>query len=78
MNARQIGGIDERAGNLFGVARDEVDDAWRETGGFEDLERVVPLSIALDAGFQTTVLPMIAGAVVKLPPIAVKLNGVMA
>ena len=29
-------------------------------------------------GFQTTVLPMSAGAVGRLPAIAVKLNGVMA
>src|SRR5438445_10862000 len=31
---------------------------------------------AVEAGFQTTVLPMIAGAVGRLPPIEVKLNGV--
>ena len=36
------------------------------------------LSSALAAGFQTTVLPMSAGAVGRLPPIAVKLNGVIA
>src|SRR5262249_5027039 len=35
-------------------------------------------SIALDAGFQITVLPMSAGAVGRLPPIDVKLNGVTA
>ena len=35
-------------------------------------------SIADEAGFQTTVLPMRAGAVGRLPPIAVKLNGVTA
>ena len=34
--------------------------------------------IALDAGFQTTVLPMSAGAVGRFPPMAVKLNGVTA
>ena len=36
------------------------------------------VSAALWAGFQTTALPMSAGAVGRLPPIAVKLNGVMA
>ena len=36
------------------------------------------LSEALPAGFHTTALPMSAGAVGRLPPIAVKLNGVMA
>ena len=36
------------------------------------------LSIALDAGFHTTVHPISAGAVGRLPPIAVKLNGVTA
>ena len=36
------------------------------------------LSIAVAAGFQTTTLPSSAGAVGRLPPIAVKLNGVMA
>ena len=30
------------------------------------------------AGFQSTVLPISAGAVERLPPIAVKLNGVTA
>ena len=32
-------------------------------------------SIAVDAGFQSTVLPIIAGAPARLPPMAVKLNG---
>ena len=32
----------------------------------------------MPAGFQTDVLPMSAGAVGRLPPIAVKLNGVTA
>src|SRR5262245_34748584 len=36
------------------------------------------LGIALLAGFQTTVLPMSAGAVGRLPAIEVKLNGVIA
>jgi hypothetical protein len=35
-------------------------------------------SIAVDAGFQTTVFPMSAGAVGRLAPMAVKLNGVTA
>jgi hypothetical protein len=34
--------------------------------------------MALDAGFQITVLPISAGAVGRLPPMAVKLNGVIA
>src|SRR5262245_56851835 len=32
-------------------------------------------SIAVGAGFQTTLLPMSAGAAGRLPPMAVKLNG---
>ena len=32
----------------------------------------------VDAGFQTTVLPISAGEVVRLAPIAVKLNGLIA
>src|SRR3954453_5465001 len=32
----------------------------------------------VEAGFQTTVLPIIAGEVVRLAPIAVKLNGLIA
>src|SRR5262245_32103447 len=36
------------------------------------------LGIALDAGVQTTVLPMSAGAVGRLPPMDVKLKGVIA
>ncbi len=35
-------------------------------------------SIAVAAGFHSTPLPISAGAVDRLPPIAVKLNGVMA
>ena len=34
--------------------------------------------MALEAGFQTTVLPMSAGAVGRLPAIEVKLKGVTA
>ena len=37
-----------------------------------------PESSADAAGFHRTVLPIIAGAVDRLPPIAVKLNGVTA
>src|SRR5262245_22074412 len=36
------------------------------------------LGMALDAGFHTTVLPMSAGAVGRLPPMDVKLKGVTA
>ena len=35
-------------------------------------------TVAVDAGFQTTVQPMSAGDVVRFAPIAVKLNGVTA
>ena len=35
-------------------------------------------SIAVPAGFQSTVLPIIAGEPARLPPIAVKLNGEIA
>ncbi len=34
--------------------------------------------MAVWAGFQTTVLPIIAGVPLRLAPIAVKLNGLMA
>jgi hypothetical protein len=34
-----------------------------------------PERIAVVAGFQSTTLPIIAGAPARLPPIAVKLNG---
>ena len=34
--------------------------------------------MAVEAGFHTTVFPMSAGAVGRLPPMAVKLNGVTA
>jgi hypothetical protein len=36
------------------------------------------LSTAVAAGFHTTALPINAGAVGRLPPMAVKLKGVMA
>ena len=35
-------------------------------------------SVCVGLGFQTTVLPMSAGAVGRLPAMAVKLNGVIA
>ena len=35
-------------------------------------------SACVEAGFQTTVLPISAGEVVRLAPIAVKLNGLIA
>ncbi len=35
-------------------------------------------SAAVDAGFHTIVLPIIAGDVVRLAPMAVKLNGLIA
>ena len=35
-------------------------------------------SMALDAGFQSTVLPISAGAVGRFPAMAVKLKGVIA
>ena len=35
-------------------------------------------SACVEAGFQTTVLPMSAGEVVRFAPIAVKLNGLIA
>ena len=36
------------------------------------------LRLAVGAGFQTTTLPMSAGAAARFPPMAVKLNGVTA
>src|SRR5262245_18563302 len=39
------------------------------------LKTYLALSIALEAGFHSTVLPLSAGAPERLPPIAVKLNG---
>jgi hypothetical protein len=42
------------------------------------LKKCQLLSAALPAGFHTTALPISAGAVGRLPPMAVKLNGVMA
>src|SRR5262245_41556863 len=37
--------------------------------------KAYPATTAVEAGFQITVLPISAGAVVRLPPIDVKLNG---
>ena len=42
------------------------------------LKKCQLLSAAVAAGFHTTALPISAGAVGRLPPMAVKLNGVMA
>ena len=61
---------------IAGAARQEVDDARRHARRLEHLaSRSSALSIALDAGFQIDTPPISAGAVDRLPPIAVKLNG---
>ena len=52
-------------------------DAQNQPNSF-NVASIGALNTALDAGFQTTVLPMIAGAVGRLAPMDVKLNGVMA
>ena len=51
----------------------ETDGVTVEAGSW-----ILAIRWADAAGFQTTALPMRAGAVGRLPPIAVKLNGVMA
>ncbi len=51
----------------------------RQARLFEHLEHdSAPRASRVDAGFQTTVLPMSAGAVGRLPAMEVKLNGVTA
>ena len=60
------------------VAGQQVDDARRQAGRLEQPHGQVRRERCEGDGFHTTVLPISAGAVGRLPAIAVKLNGVIA
>ena len=67
------GGADPAA-----VAGDHVDDPRGRPAASRTCISTDAASCWVVAGFQTTVLPMSAGAVGRLPAIEVKLKGVMA
>ena len=60
------------------VTGDHVDDARRQPGRLEQPHVWCAASCCVTDGFHTTVLPISAGAVGRLPAMAVKLNGVIA
>ena len=76
VDAGEVAARERRVADLGPGAVDEVDDAVREAGL---LRRAASgsgrESIAVDAGFHTTMLPISAGELGRLPAIAVKLNG---
>ena len=79
VHAGEIAMGEQRVRDHRRVAGHEVDDARRQARLLEQLHEVVGARASrVDAGFQTTVLPISAGAVGRLPPMAVKLNGVTA
>ena len=79
MDAGEVGVGQRDLGDRDAVAGDQVDDARRQAGLLEQVACVrCAASCWVGAGFHTTVLPISAGAVGRLPAIAVKLNGVIA
>ena len=65
-------------GDLRAVARHHVDDPGGMPASSSSSHGEATRRAAGSAGFHTTVLPMSAGAVGRLPAMAVKLNGVIA
>ena len=78
MDSGEFGVGEGDVGDGASVAGDEVDDAGREAGGFEEPHEQDGGVVCVGDGFHTTTLPMRAGAVGRLPAMAVKLNGVTA
>ncbi len=65
-------------GDVEAVTGQHVDDARGHPGLLQQLHGQVRGELLGRRGFQMTVLPISAGAVGRLPAIAVKLNGVIA
>ncbi len=78
MDAGQVAVGQRDLGDGDAVAGDHVDDARRQARLLEQPHQKCAANCWVGDGFQTTVLPMSAGAVGRLPAIAVKLNGVIA
>ena len=78
VDAGQVGVGERHLGDVEAVAGQHVDDARRQAGLLEQLHVSGAASCWVGDGFQMTVLPIRAGAVGRLPAIAVKLNGVIA
>ncbi len=79
MDAGEVAVVEHDVGDGGRVAGHEVDDARRAgPPPRSSCMMYQALGIAAEAGFQTTVLPMSAGAVGRLPAIEVKLKGVTA
>ena len=78
VDAGQVGVGERDLGDVEPVAGEHVDDARRQAGLLEQLHGEAGRELLGGLGFQITVLPISAGAVGRLPAIAVKLNGVMA
>ena len=78
MDAREVGVGHGHLRHVAAVAGQHVDHAGREARLLEQLHGSEAASCWVGDGFQMTVLPISAGAVGRLPAIAVKLNGVIA
>ncbi len=77
MHAGQVAVGEHHVGDRDAVAGQHVDHAVGQAGGLEQSHQLVGGELLVGAGFQTTVLPIRAGAG-RLPAMAVKLNGVTA
>ena len=78
MNAGKITVIETNFPQLRPICINQVDYTVRQPGFLQNFHKHVALKIWVSAGFQTTTFPHIAADVGRFPPIAVKLNGVMA
>ena len=79
VDAGEVGVVERDLGDVEAVAGQHVDDARAACPASSSSSMVrCAASCWVGDGFQTTVLPISAGAVGRLPAIAVKLNGVIA
>ena len=78
MDAGQVTVVQQHLGDLEAVDLQEVGHAGRQAGLLQQRHRLVGGQRLGRGRLQTTALPISAGAVGRLPAIAVKLNGVIA
>ena len=79
MDAGEVAVGQRDLGDVEAVTGDQVDDARAACPAASSSSIVsCAASCCVGDGFHTTVLPISAGAVGRLPAIAVKLNGVIA
>ena len=78
VDAGQVRGGERDVGQHLAVPGDHVDHTGRQSRLRQQVHQDRGRQLLAVGGFQTTVLPISAGAVGRLPAMAVKLNGVTA